>query len=382
MYSLDGYGSMIADRVRVEAYAQALRKTVRDGSVVVEIGTGPGIFAVLASQVGAGRVYAIEPDEIIQVAREIAAANNCTDKITFFEDLSTRVTLPIRADVILSDLRGVLPLFERHISAIVDARNRFLAPGGTLIPQKDTLWAAIVEVPKFYGELVDPWDHNPFGQDLSPARRLVVNNFQRLRVSPDQLLTVHQLWTTLDYASIENQDARGDLDWRVERAGIGHGILLWFDTQLTEDIGFSNAPGAPEAIYASLFFPWTEPVALAAGQGVGVRLEAKFVENDYVWRWSTRIEPLAGSGDPGIQFEQSQLAGAVLSAARLRRVAADHVPHLSEEGCLRRRTFELMDGKASLDEIAQRLAKDFPKRFASWEQALSYAGAISQKHSQ
>src|SRR5208283_2711711 len=161
MYSLGGYGSMLADRVRVDAYVEALRKTVREGSVVVEIGTGPGIFAVLACQVGASRVYAIEPSAIIQVAREVAAANGCAHKIEFFEELSSRVTLPTQADVILSDLRGALPLFERHIPAIVDARRRFLAPGGTLIPRRDTLWTAVVEAPKPYGELVDPWDSNP-----------------------------------------------------------------------------------------------------------------------------------------------------------------------------------------------------------------------------
>jgi type I protein arginine methyltransferase len=381
MYSLGGYGSMIADRVRVEAYAQALRKTVRDDSIVVEIGTGPGIFAVLACQLGASRVYAIEPGEIIQTAREVAAANGCTDKIQFFEELSTRVTLPVRADVILSDLRGVLPLFERHIPAIVDARRRFLRPGGTLIPLKDTLWAAIVEVPKPYGELVDPWDHNPFGQDLSPARQMVVNNFQRIRVSSDQLLTVAQLWTTLDYRSAEDPDARGHLEWKVERAGTGHGILVWFDTELVEGIGFSNAPGAPEAIYASLFFPWTQPVSLAPGQAVSLVLEAKLVENDYVWRWTTTIEPPEGSGDSFIYFEQSQLTGAVLSLAKLRRTASHYVPHLSEEGQLSQRTFELMDGKVSLAEIAYRLAAEFPQRFSRWEQALSYAGAISQEYS-
>ena len=118
------------------------------------------------------------------MAREVATANGCADKIEFFEEFSDRVTLPLRADVILSDLRGVVPLFQRHIPAIVDARRRFLAPGGTLIPRKDTLWAAIVEAPKPYSELVDPWDHNPLGQDLSAARRLVVNNAQKVRVSP------------------------------------------------------------------------------------------------------------------------------------------------------------------------------------------------------
>jgi protein arginine N-methyltransferase 1 len=381
MYDLVGYGCMLADRVRVDAYAQALRKTVRKGSVVVEIGTGPGVFAVLACEVGASRVYAIEPSEVIQVAREVAAANGCADKIEFFEEISNRVTLPLRADVIVSDLRGVLPLFDRHIPAIVDARRRFLAPNGTLIPRKDTLWAAIVEAPKPYGELVDPWDQNPLGQDLSPARRLIVNNTQRVRMSPDKLLTTPRLWATLDYCSIENPNLLGNLDWKIERAAAGHGILVWFDAELAEGIGFSNAPSAPETVYASMFFPWTQPVSLASGQTVGVRLEAKLVENDYVWRWATRIEPMEGSGDPPIHFDQSLLTGDMLSPAQLNRMAADYVPHLSEEGRLRRRTFELMDGKVSLEEIAHRLATEFPQRFHRWEQALSLAGAISREYS-
>jgi SAM-dependent methyltransferase len=380
MYSLNAYGSMIADQVRVEAYAEALRKTVRKGAVVVEIGTGPGIFAVLACHLGASRVFAIEPAEIIQVAREVAAVNGCAGKIEFFEELSERVTLPVRADVILSDLRDVLPHFQRHIPAIVDARRRFLAPGGTLIPRKDTVWAAIVEAPKPYGEIVDPWDQNPFRQNLAPGRALAVNDGQKVRVAPDQLLTGHKLWATLDYATVENRDARGNLEWIVERAGTGHGIVVWFDADLTEGIGFSNAPGTLETVYGSFLFPWTQPTPLQQGQTVCVSLEAKLVEKDYVWRWTTRIEPLDGSSASCIQFEQSQLDGAVLSASKLHKTAAGYVPVLSEEGRLRRRTFELMDGKASLEEIARRLAQEFPTRFPNWQQALSYAGAVSQDH--
>src|SRR5258707_1531325 len=94
MYSLDAYGSMIADRVRMGAYAQALRKTVREGSVVVEIGTGPGIFAVLACQLGASWVYAIEPSEIIQVARQVATANGYAGKIVLYERVSDEVKIP------------------------------------------------------------------------------------------------------------------------------------------------------------------------------------------------------------------------------------------------------------------------------------------------
>jgi len=379
MYSLDAYGSMIADRVRVGSYAQALRKTVREGSVVVEIGTGPGIFAVLACQLGASRVYAIEPSEIIQVAREVATANGCADKIVFYEGLSDEVTLPTRADVILSDLRGVSPFFGRHIPSIVDARRRFLSPEGVLIPRRDTLWAAIVEAPKDYDKLVGAWDCNVLGQDLGPARKLIVNDTQKIRVDPDQLMTIPQLWGTLEYNCIENPDVQSNLSWRVERTGTGHGILVWFDAELVDGIGFSNAPSAPETVYGSLFLPWTSPVSLLPGQTVSVDLEAKLLSSDYLWRWSTRIEPIERLSTSVIHFDQSQLAGLVLSTAQLHRKAADYVPHLSDDGRLRRRTLELMDERTSLAEIARQLANEFPERFPRWERALSYAAKISEE---
>jgi hypothetical protein len=89
--------------------------------------------------------------------------------------------------------------------------------------------------------------------------------------------------------------------------------------------------------------------------------------------------PLEGSKASPFGFEQSTLGGAVLSAKQLQRLAADYISQLSEEGLLRRRTLELMDGRASLEEIAHKLAAEFPKRFSSWQQALSYAGVVSQE---
>ena len=59
MYSLSTYGDMIADQPRMDAYLQALRQTVKPECVVADIGTGTGIFALLACKFGARRVYAI-----------------------------------------------------------------------------------------------------------------------------------------------------------------------------------------------------------------------------------------------------------------------------------------------------------------------------------
>src|SRR5512146_481601 len=127
MYSIAGYQEMVDDAVRMNAYAAALQHAVRPGSVVVDIGAGTGILSLLACRFGAARVYAIEPDDAIHVARENAESNGVADRIECIQDLSTNVRLPQKADVVVSDLRGILPLFGQHIPAIVHARQNLLA---------------------------------------------------------------------------------------------------------------------------------------------------------------------------------------------------------------------------------------------------------------
>ena len=61
MYSLHFYGQMLAGEVRVNAYAEALRRVVRADSIVLDLGCGPGLFALLACKFGARHVYAVEP---------------------------------------------------------------------------------------------------------------------------------------------------------------------------------------------------------------------------------------------------------------------------------------------------------------------------------
>jgi len=138
---------MIADKKRMAAYEQALRQAIKPGCVVLDIGTGTGILALLACRLGARRVYAIEPNDAIELAREIAATNGYAKSIEFIQELSTKVTLAEQADVIVSDLRGILPFLPGNVPAVADARRRFLAPGGIMIPQQDELWAAVVHAP-------------------------------------------------------------------------------------------------------------------------------------------------------------------------------------------------------------------------------------------
>jgi len=383
MYSIAGYGSMIADTVRMDTFTKALRNVVKPDSVVLDIGTGTGIFALLACQFGARRVYAIEPDDAIQVARQIAVANGYGERIEFIQALSTQVTLPERADVLVSDIGGMLPWFQKHIPSIVDARNRLLAPDAILIPAKDTAWAAVVEAHDLYSELTAPWDENHYRFDMQAARQIVTNTWREARITADQLLTEARCWATLNYHTVENADISAKVTWTAARAGTAHGLGVWFDRVVSEGSCLSNAPGEPELIYGHAFFPWSTPVSLAEGDMVSVALRADLVhDDDYIWCWDTCVLDQGDANKVKANFKQSSFFGAPLSPSQLRKRDAAYMPNVDEDGEIDRFILTSMDGETSLAEITRRVSDRFPSRFPKWEDALARVGRLSQKYSQ
>jgi len=259
-------------------------------------------------------VFAIEPDNIIQVGRDAARDRGVADRIEFIQSLSTEVTLPEQADVIVSDLRGILPWFQQHIPSIIDARGRFHAPGGVLIPSVDRLWSAVVEVPAQYEAIVKPWEDCT----LSSGRRLAVNSWSKIRVQPADLLGQPVCWHELDYPRVEDVNVRSAISLRIGRSGTAHGLVLWFDTELFEGSGFSNAPGAAELIYGNAFLPFEQAVEVVADDRIEVRLEGRLIGEDYAWRWDTSVE---SGGEAKCNFKQSTLFSAPLSISALRKRA-------------------------------------------------------------
>jgi type I protein arginine methyltransferase len=282
--------------------------------------------------------------------------------------------------VIVSDLRGVLPLMQHHISAITDARRRLLAPGGVLIPRRDALWAALVEDPKIYRSYAEPWLANDFGLDLSAGQPLVVNTWRKVNAKAEQLLVPPQRWAILDYGSIRQPDVAGELAWTAERPGTAHGMLVWFDAELADGIGFSNAPGQPELIYGQAFFPLQERVTLSEGDAVAVTLRADLVDDEYLWRWNTRVAAGGDSSRVKASFRQSTFYGLPLSLDKLKRREAGYIPPPAEAGEIDQFVLSMMDGRNSLGEIAAGLLAHFPQRFARKQDALTRVADLAQRY--
>jgi type I protein arginine methyltransferase len=382
MYSIAGYGQMIKDADRMAAYLAALKQVIRPNSVVLDIGTGTGIFAMLACQLGARQVYAIEPSDAIQVAREIANENGYGDEICFIQDLSTHVTLPEPVDVMLSDLRGVLPLFQEHIPAIADARSRFLAPDGIQIPQRDRLWVSVVAAPKLYQEIISPWDEHPYGFTMQAAQKRLMQTWGKALITPEQLVVDPQCWSILDYTSVVEPNVHGQLSWIVAHPQQAHGLCLWFDTELYQDIGFSNAPGQPELIYGQAFLPWLTPIHLDVGDQITVNLQAKLMGDDYLWFWHTQVLAAGCADHWKANFSQSTFFGTLLSPQQLHKQSVHHVPHLNRTGEMDYWILSQMQSNQNLGAIADQLATTFSDRFATPAEALTYVGQLSLKYSQ
>lgn len=304
---------MLSDGVRIAAYADALRKTVTSGSVVLDIGAGMGIFALLACKFGARRVYAIEQQDVIGLARKFAAANGFARRIEFIQGRSTEVTLPELVDVVVSDLRGVLPLFEHHLPSIIDARARLLAAGGALIPQRDTLLAAVVTAPELYRRNIGIWTSNAYGLNLELGLQAATNTASKEQLTTQEQLLEPRPWATLQYTAIKSPNVQGRVTWEAKQAGTAHGITVWFDSTLADGVGFSNAPGHQPLVYGQLFFPLSCPVDVATGDFVSVSLRADLVGKDYIWRWDTRITSAKPPGRVKAHLKQSTFFGQLRS---------------------------------------------------------------------
>jgi type I protein arginine methyltransferase len=344
---------------------------------VLDIGAGTGILSLLACKLGAGKVYAIEPSDALAIGIELARANGFADRIEFIQDSSFDVTLPHPADVMVSDLRGVLPLHGRHIASIADARRRLLAPGGIQIPQRDTIRLQLVCAPALHEERLKIWSEGLFGLDLSAALQWAAHQTRKADFSKAKLLGGPRSVIELDFRTIDAPNARGLAQWDISQDGIAHGLAAWFDTVLTEGVGFSNAPDQPRAIYGQLFLPFSEALTLRGGDRVSVTLAATLVAGEYVWQWDTTLS--GSDGSTKRTLKQSTFQSAPVNPARLGSRESGFVPQLSAEGRAAIRALGLMSEGRSVEEIARALAAEFPDAFSAHPgRARELAGEVSE----
>lgn len=370
MYTVHDFARMAADGVRMDAYARAIVRAVKPGSVVVDLGAGTGIFSLLAARAGAKRVHAIDPNPAIFILPELARAAGVSNKITIHHALSAEVDLPEQADVIVSDLRGATALNADYLAAIRDARARLLRPGGALLPASDRLFVALVEADEMWRWLARGWE--AFEQRGIPSayvRTSILNAVYHDVPGPigaSDVLSNAAHWGTVDWATHDAPVVEATVDVSMQRDGLAHGLCVWFETTVLDDIAYDTAPGT-RSVYSRAFFPLPQPTSVRHGEKATLTLRAH-VRGER-WAWEGRI----GSAPDARPFRQSTFFGVPTDPAALLRESSTYKPTRSPSADRVRTLLDAMDGQRSVAELLElatgSLAKDSPGRAVAEDEA-------------
>jgi len=349
--------AMLQDEVRVSAWRQAILETVRPGDVVVDLGSGSGLLGFFACQAGARRVYAIEQDDIIECARQLAAANGFQDRMVFIQGNSANTTLPERADVIVSDILGHFCLDMKVTQAVGDARERFLKPGGSLVPARAEMFLAPVEAFDAYEERVAFWNRPIGGIDYGLVGTAATNRCYALLIPPEGLLAAPVCIEDLDFYVVGGEVALDrEVTFVVERPGTLHGLTGCFEAQLSPNVRLSTGPASRPTVWKQTFFSIAEPVPVVEGDAVRTRVTA-IDAGSIVWEW--QVEVIGVDGASKGRFKHSNYNP---PRKDLMWHMPDFRPELSEDGRIARFVLDGCDGQATLGEIASRLRRQFPER--------------------
>lgn len=354
MYSVLSYGQMAADGVRMDAYARAISRAVRPGSIVVDLGCGTGILSLLALRAGAARVHAIDVNPAVWLTRDLAAENGFGDRLEVHHASSFDVELRERADVILADMRGSCPLFEQNLSLMEDARRRLLAPGGILVPARDRLFVALVEASAHRQDLENGWaGFEREGFTAAAARNATLNCAYADGNAPvlaSHVISEAKPWTEIRYGEPFARAFTGSVELAVTRAGDAAALAIWFEATLLDDIGFTNAPGQ-QLVYKRTVLPLLDPVRVSRGETARVTLRTDV--NGDQWAWDTAI----GSRP---RVRQASFLGLPTDPQALLRESLSAKPSRSPAGDRASRILAMLDGEHPLSELADTLAAAEP----------------------
>lgn len=138
---------MLMDHVRMRAYHSAImtNKSLFEGKVVLDVGTGSGVLSIWAAQAGASKVFAVEYTDMAKHARTLVENNGLSHIIEVIQSSVEDLELgDVKVDIIISEWMGYFLLRESMLDSVIRARDRWLSPTGAMYPSRASMyWSAI-----------------------------------------------------------------------------------------------------------------------------------------------------------------------------------------------------------------------------------------------
>lgn len=283
--SYSGFGihrEMLSDKPRTEAYRDAFAKNpeLARGKVVLDVGCGTAILSMFAARGGgAARVVGVDGSkDIAGFASRIVEANGLGGAVTVVcgkvEELAALPSGVDKVDIIVSEWMGYALLFETMLDTVLHARDRFLKPGGAVLPDIASIsiagGSAGATGLNFWADV--------YGFDMAPVAESIRSASLRkalvLDVPAGALVTAAQTVHSMDLCTMAPNDQDFSADFSLDASpsltspAACHAVVLWFDVHFSErfctaqPVVLSTAPAAPLTHWAQTVLLLKAPVLL------------------------------------------------------------------------------------------------------------------------
>ncbi|MDI1267302.1 MAG: 50S ribosomal protein L11 methyltransferase [bacterium] len=260
--------SIVRDEARNAAYDAALRRNIRPGTSVLEVGAGTGLLAMMAVRAGAAEVTSCEAnDAVAAMASEIVAANGFASRIKIVakhsRDLEVGKDLDQPADLLVSEIVSNELLGQDVLGCMENVVGRLTRADACIIPPHGAVRVALAQYDgpsrKMLGS-IDGFDLSPFNR-LAPRRELQAGDEAlKLRSEPQDLFM-------FDFGSGGGADNYRSSAELVSSGGRIDGIAQWIWLRMDACGVYENrpAPGS-SSCWSVLFHPLASPVDSAPGE--------------------------------------------------------------------------------------------------------------------
>ncbi|XP_004364561.2 protein arginine N-methyltransferase 1 [Capsaspora owczarzaki ATCC 30864] len=287
-YYFDSYAhfgiheEMLKDSVRTNAYKHAIErnKHVFKGKTVLDVGCGTGILCMFAARAGAKKVIGIDCSNIIDQAKVIIKDNGFENTITLIKGKVEEVTLPVdKVDVIISEWMGYALLYESMLDTVLFARDKWLAPGGVLYPDRAWIKMVAIEDADYKEEKINWWN-TVYGFNMSSIRNIALHEPLVDTVDARQIVSEAATVQEIDCATVTKEalDFTAPFQLAVNRDDYVHALVCYFDIAFTathKTVGFSTGPDAPYTHWKQTVFYLDDFLTVKAGEVINGTLSMK-----------------------------------------------------------------------------------------------------------
>jgi protein arginine N-methyltransferase 1 len=366
--TLEEHYGYLSDRAKLERYRSALDKAVNAERSVLDLGCGSGLLGLMALQAGARKVVFVEEEPVIEVARRTVAEAGFAGRAEFYNANSYELSLPERVDLVVCDHVGYFGFDYGVLALLADAKQRFLKPGGIIVPVAIDLLLAPVESDSCRN-LVSRWRDGSVPEDYDWLGNAAANTKHAVEITQNELLAEAKTLVSLELGAQADPYLSWSTEFQCARGGTLDGVAGWFDCTLADDINMTNAPRATERLNRpQAFLPLEAPVSVHESEGIRVTVMARHLDN--VIGWDIELP------DSGRRFSQSTFQGLLLDREVLTRANPDRVATLNNRGRARQIVLSYCDGKRTVAEVQALVDRDHPALFPSEQAAASFVTRV------